>query len=341
MNTNQSAPLYESTELKADKEKDINTKIKNYKHNNDTGTDADIQVQEITAISWTGGKDCNLALLYAIRNPALNVKYLITFRPEGKKFKAHPLPFIEAQADALGLKLLYVVIPANTTDYMMAYVEGMQEVHDQYGIQVICTGDMDLVGTMERNWIERCCEKVNVRQRVHVCDAVTSTDVGTTVGTNADTTGSATGTPTPTPHNMRAYLPLWQKDRSECLNELLDEGFETIYTCVKSPFFDGSWINRRLDHSALQDMRDIIHRNEHQHQHVDAANQKQKPLDLCGERGEYHTMCLNGPIYKKKVCIGVNDVPIREDIVNGTHWKGNIHNADSIWTISLRDDVED
>ena len=29
-------------------------------------------------------------------------------------------------------------------------------------------------------------------------------------------------------------------------------------------------------------------------------------------------MCLNGPIYKKNVCIGVNDVPIRKDIVNGT-----------------------
>ena len=80
---------------------------------------------------------------------------------------------------------------------------------------------------MERNWIERCCEKVNVRQRVHVYDAVT-TEVGTIVGTNADTTGSATGTPTP--HNLRAYLPLWQKDHSECLDELLDEGFKTIFT---------------------------------------------------------------------------------------------------------------
>ena len=32
-----------------------------------------------TAVSWTGGKDCNLALLDAWRNPQLHVTSLVVF----------------------------------------------------------------------------------------------------------------------------------------------------------------------------------------------------------------------------------------------------------------------
>lgn len=252
------------------------------------------ETADITAVSWTGGKDCNLALLYAKRNPQLDVQYLITFRPEGKPFRAHPIPLMEAQANSIGLKLLYVIIPENTTDYMEAYVDGIRKVKDEYGIKVICTGDMDLVGTMDRNWIERCCEQVG--------------------------------------DGMRVYLPLWKKDRSECLNSLLDEGFEIIFSCVKSPFFDGSWINRKLDSSALQEMKEIIDRGLSD----DQIERGTQTLDLCGERGEYHTMCIDGPFYQKRVALGVSSQPLREDIKNGTRWKGNIHNAESIWMISLK-----
>lgn len=251
-------------------------------------------VVDITAISWTGGKDCNLALLHSKRDPALDVRYLIVFRPEDKPFKSHPLPMMEAQADSLGLELLHVVIPANTTDYMQAYVDGMRKLRDEYGIKVIATGDMDLVGTMERNWIERCCEQAG---------------------------------------GMRAYLPLWMKDREECMNSMLDEGFEIIFSCVKSPFFDGSWINRRLDGDVLQEMKEMVSRGLTEEQ----IEKGIKPLDLCGERGEYHTMVVNSPFHKERVVVDLNSDPIREDIHNGTHWKGNIHNADSIWTLSLKD----
>mmetsp|Transcript_5093 Transcript_5093/g.11244 ORF Transcript_5093/g.11244 Transcript_5093/m.11244 type:complete len:267 (+) Transcript_5093:54-854(+) len=248
--------------------------------------------KEIAAISWTGGKDCNLALLYAKRNLSLDVQYLICFRPEENAFRAHPIPFMEAQAASIGLTLLFVMIPKDTTDYMQAYVDGMTKVRDEHGIKVICTGDMDLVGTMERNWIERCCEQAG--------------------------------------GGMRCYLPLWQMDREQCLTTLLKEGFEIVFTCVKSPFFDGSWINRILDEDAMKEMQEIRGRN--------LKEGMEKPLDLGGERGEYHTMCVNGPFYEERVVLDVNyEEPHREDKKGGTHWKGNIHNADSIWTISFNE----
>jgi len=247
--------------------------------------------KEIAAISWTGGKDCNLALLHAKRDPALDVRYLICFRPEENAFRAHPISFMEAQAVSIGLPLLFVHIPKGTVDYMEAYVDGMRRVRDERGIKVICTGDMDLVGTMERNWIERCCEQAG--------------------------------------GGMRCYLPLWKMDRVECLDALLNEGFEIVFTCVKSPFFDGSWINRVLDEAAVKEMRAIADRG--------SKAGMEKPLDLGGERGEYHTMCVNGPFYRVRVVVDANCEPRREDMNGGTHWKGNIHNADSVWTISLKE----
>ena len=49
-----------------------------------------------TAVSWTGGKDCNLALLHAARNPRLRVVCLVVFRPKARivhhthaRFRSH------------------------------------------------------------------------------------------------------------------------------------------------------------------------------------------------------------------------------------------------------------
>ncbi len=250
---------------------------------------------DVTAVSWTGGKDCNLTLLFAWRNPSLRVTSLVCFKPEGKQFLAHPIPLMEAQAVALGLPLLFIDIPEGTTDYMKAYVDGLVRLREEHDITVIATGDMDLVGTMKRNWIERCCEEV--------------------VG-----------------DKMRAYLPLWQMNRSQSLNIMLEEGFSIIFTCVKSPFFDKSWIGRRLDDQALEELEllasDEISEN-------DALDGK-KPLDVAGERGEYHTMCIDGPLYKHQIQFEIMDEPKQQDLVSKTRWKGNIHNTDCIWTILLK-----
>lgn len=245
---------------------------------------------EIAAISWSGGKDCNLACLYAMRDPNLDVKYLICFKPEGRLFRAHPISIMEEQARCTGLELLFVTIPMDCDDYMQAYVDGLQKIRNEHNIRIIVTGDMDLVGTMEKGWIERCCEKAG---------------------------------------GMRSYLPLWKKDRREVLDSFLNEGFQATFTCVKSPFFDASWIGRELNQKALEEMQLIAD-----------EGQKiglEKPLDLAGERGEYHTMVIDGPLYKKRVEFETNEEPLREELKK-TEWKGNIHNADIIWTISLKSD---
>lgn len=215
------------------------------------------------------------------------------FRLSTKPFQAHPIQFMEAQARSLGLELIFVNFPEEVTDWMDAYVEEIIRVRDKYGILVISTGDINLVGTMQRNWIERACEKAEIQ----------------------------------------SYLPLWDIQKENALNVMLNEGLEVIFSCVKSPFFDESWISRKLDQEAIQDMKCIIAKG----LTADQIEAGVKPLDLCGERGEYHTMCTFGPLYKYRVEMKTSVKPLRQEIEQ-THWKGNIHNSDCIWFIGLVED---
>ena len=218
---------------------------------------------ERCVVSWTGGKDCNLALLAAWREASLNVIGLVVFRPEAAVFRAHPLPLMEAQAAALRLPLHHIVIPRDAPSYKEAYCAGIRGLRDAHGVRVIATGDMDLVGTMQRNWIEECGEECGVR----------------------------------------AFLPLWMADRAALLRQLRDEGFEVIFSCVKSPWFDRSWVTRTMDAGTLAELMAMAEQAAGGGEGGGgaAAEGQPKALDLGGERGEYHTMCLDGPLYAQRV----------------------------------------
>ena len=95
----------------------------------------------------------------------MRVVALVVFRPKQAVFKAHPLRIMEVQAASLTLSLLHVEITGEPS-YKHSYVAGMRRLREEHGIEVMVTGDMDLVGTMQRNWIEEvcvwlCCAAIN------------------------------------------------------------------------------------------------------------------------------------------------------------------------------------
>jgi hypothetical protein len=46
-------------------------------------------------------------------------------------------------------------------------------------------------------------------------------------------------------------------------------------------------------------------------------------------------MCVFGPLYRYRVEMSINPEPMKEEIKQ-TEWKGNIHNSNCIWAISLK-----
>ena len=88
--------------------------------------------------------------------------------------------------------------------------------------------------------------------------------------------------------DVQVLTPLWHADRLAVMRELLDGGFEVILSCVKPPWFTAQWLGRTIDEATLAEM-----------QKLSATT----GLDLCGENGEYHSLALNSPEFRRRVAI--------------------------------------
>lgn len=80
--------------------------------------------------------------------------------------------------------------------------------------------------------------------------------------------------------------PLWHNDKIELLNRLLSLNFKVVFSCVKRPWFTEDWLGNELSRSTLEQLIELSQRT---------------GLDLCGEQGEYHTIALDGPQFKRRV----------------------------------------
>ena len=83
-------------------------------------------------------------------------------------------------------------------------------------------------------------------------------------------------------------VALWGCDRFELLNRLLSCKFRAIFSCVKKPWFTDEWLGKELNKDSLDKLGMI--------------NAK-TGLDISGEQGEYHTLVLDGPPFRKSISI--------------------------------------
>jgi uncharacterized protein (TIGR00290 family) len=67
---------------------------------------------------------------------------------------------------------------------------------------------------------------------------------------------------------------------------MLDAGFEIIVTSVSAQGFDETWLGRKLDEEALQDLIKL--------------NQRYG-INLSGEGGEYESLVLDAPFFRKRI----------------------------------------
>lgn len=95
--------------------------------------------------------------------------------------------------------------------------------------------------------------------------------------------------------------PLWGLDPEQILIDFIDEGFEAVMVNVKADLFGEEWLGRRVDRSLLEDLHKL--RSKHD-------------FHICGERGEYHTFVIDGPIFKRHIKILDDRKVLREG-----YWK--------------------
>lgn len=91
------------------------------------------------------------------------------------------------------------------------------------------------------------------------------------------------------PINVRHYAPLWGRDPFTALTEMRELGFRMLVVGVDSSMASRrEWLGKELDDHMLREIA-ILERE-----------QKMNPI---GEKGEYHTLVLDCPIYRKAIRI--------------------------------------
>ena len=87
---------------------------------------------------------------------------------------------------------------------------------------------------------------------------------------------------------MKAIFPLWKKDTTELAQRFIADGFKTHICSI-----DLSKIPENLVAADFS---------------VDFLQQLPSTIDPCGENGEFHSFCYDGPLFKKKVTFKQNGV---------------------------------
>lgn len=89
--------------------------------------------------------------------------------------------------------------------------------------------------------------------------------------------------------DLKVIMPLWEEDTTKVLDEEVSSGFKSVFTCLVKKCFTEEWAGRELNMNSVKDLKALA---------------KEKGMDPCGENGEYHTMTIDGPIFKEKIEIG-------------------------------------
>jgi diphthine-ammonia ligase len=88
--------------------------------------------------------------------------------------------------------------------------------------------------------------------------------------------------------NIMPILPLWNKKREELLNTFIKDGFRALIVAVDAQVLNEDWLGREIDTDFVRDATSL------------------GTIDLCGERGEYHTFVYDGPIFRTPLFIEIS-----------------------------------
>lgn len=95
---------------------------------------------------------------------------------------------------------------------------------------------------------------------------------------------------------IEAVEPLWGRDTEDVLSEFIDAGFQAVIIGAQARVIDAEWIGRKVDRNFIEYL-------------------KNKNICPCGEKGEYHTLVINGPIFNKKI-----EIIEARTIARDNHW---------------------
>ncbi|MEX0362781.1 MAG: ATP-binding protein [Allomuricauda sp.] len=90
---------------------------------------------------------------------------------------------------------------------------------------------------------------------------------------------------------IQAVFPIWKRDTRELYMEFLEKGFRTVIVCINNDLLEESFLGAELS--------------------LDLLEQFPKNVDPCGENGEFHTFCFDGPIFNHPISFEIGEKVFR------------------------------
>jgi uncharacterized protein (TIGR00290 family) len=89
-------------------------------------------------------------------------------------------------------------------------------------------------------------------------------------------------------------FPIWttSSDTPRLAREMLSAGLRAVITCVDPKQLDGRFAGRTFDEDLLAELP--------------------ADVDPCGERGEFHTFCCDGPMFSQPIAVSVPGVSFHD-----------------------------
>lgn len=219
------------------------------------------------SMSWSGGKDCAMALWKLMNSEEYQVVRLHTTFGEGtRRVGMHGIPeeLIDMQADSIGLPLDKLYFPASGDN--LAYEKTINAYLDELqssGIWHIGYGDIFLEDL--RKYRE---DKLALR-------------------------------------GFEGVFPLWKKDTSKLIQEFFSNGFETKICAADADLISEKWVGASISKEFIQDLDqkvDPCGENGEFHSYCYAGPIFQSPIELLvGETTQksYDIILANGEKGKK------------------------------------------
>lgn len=80
---------------------------------------------------------------------------------------------------------------------------------------------------------------------------------------------------------MKGEFPLWGEDTRALIKEFIASGFSSMIVSAADEHFDKNFLGTVIDEQFLDKLPDAV--------------------DPCGENGEFHSFCYDGPIFEKDI----------------------------------------
>ena len=92
---------------------------------------------------------------------------------------------------------------------------------------------------------------------------------------------------------IKCLNPLWHTPQEEHMRRVIMDGYSFIFSGVSAMGLDETWLNRAVDEGAIDRL---------------ARLDSKRGFNVAGEGGEFETLVLDGPIFRKRLVISGYDV---------------------------------